>query len=329
VTGDRLDAEYVLPLRWLDDREAVELTGYLEQLHGWIDVTVVDGSPRELFAAHSRAWSGFVQHCEPAPWPGANGKVRGVMTGLRRARHDAVIIADDDVRYDAAALAAVVAALHDVELVRPQNYFTPLPWHGRWDTARTLINRAFGSDYPGTLGVRRSTLLAGGGYRGDVLFENLELMRTVKALGGRQRRADDLFVARRPPRVRQFLSQRVRQAYDDFAQPLRLVAELLLLPLSLWSLRHPTRLLMLAVAGCGVAELGRRRSRGRTVFGATSALWAPAWLAERAVTVWLALWLRLIRGGVKYGDGRLRVSATPQRRLSSALRARGNEEVPT
>ena len=42
------------------------------------------------------------------------------------------------------------ARRHD--LVRPQNYFEPLPWHARWDTARTLLNRGLGRDYPGTLG---------------------------------------------------------------------------------------------------------------------------------------------------------------------------------
>jgi hypothetical protein len=321
VTADRLAAEYVLPLRWHDDRELGELAAYLQQLSRWVDVTVVDGSASDLFAAHSRAWGENVQHCVPSPWPGANGKVKGVMTGLSRARHDIVIIADDDVRYDLATLTAVVAAMNVADLVRPQNYFAPLPWHARWDTARTLINRAFGSDYPGTLAVRRALLMAGGGYRGDVLFENLELIRTVKALGGRERRADDLFVARRPPRLSQFLGQRVRQAYDDFAQPARLIAELLLLPLALLSSGRPSRLLTMALIGCGVAEFGRRRAAGRAAFGPTSALWAPAWLAERAITVWLAFGARIVFGGVKYGDGRLRDSASSGRTLAARFAA--------
>ena len=57
----------------------------------------------------------------------------------------AVVIADDDVRYDprpAHPRRRISCATHD--LVRPQNYFSPLPWHAVWDTARTLINRAFG-----------------------------------------------------------------------------------------------------------------------------------------------------------------------------------------
>ena len=63
---------------------------------------------------------------------------------------------DDDVRFDRPGLERVVDLLATHHLVRPQNYFSPLPWHALWDTARTLINRAPGPDYPGTLAVRRS-----------------------------------------------------------------------------------------------------------------------------------------------------------------------------
>ncbi|MEJ7742178.1 MAG: hypothetical protein WKF73_06280 [Nocardioidaceae bacterium] len=52
------------------------------------------------------------------------------------------------------------------EFVRPQNFFAPLPWHARWDSARSLLNRAFGDDYPGTFGVQRSALEKTGGYCG-------------------------------------------------------------------------------------------------------------------------------------------------------------------
>src|SRR5918912_708810 len=82
------------------------------------------------------------------------------------------------------ALAAIVAELDSADVVRPQNYFDPFPWHACLDTARSLLNRISGGDWPGTLGVRRSRLLATHGYDGKVLFENLELVRTVKAAGG-------------------------------------------------------------------------------------------------------------------------------------------------
>ncbi|MBA3488076.1 MAG: glycosyltransferase, partial [Longispora sp.] len=172
--------EYVLPLRWKEDSGAPELTDYLHWLARHVDVTVVDGSAPDLFAAHAERWGHIVRHVHPDPWLDyANGKVNGVTTGLRLARHEHVIIADDDVRYDEGTLRTVDELLDGVDLVRPQNYFEPSPWHARWDTARTLLNRALAADYPGTLGIRRSMFTTTGGYDGNALFENLELIRTV------------------------------------------------------------------------------------------------------------------------------------------------------
>src|SRR5690606_6622159 len=211
--------EYVLPLRWRDDRELADLTAYLALLRRWADVTVVDGSDRERFAAHAAAWAGLVRHLRVDGDQGRNGKVRGVLTGIGVARHEQIVIADDDVRYDRASLDAVVSDLAFASLVKPQNHFTPLPWHARWDTGRSLLNRAIASDYPGTYAVRRSAMRRIGDYDADVLFENLELERTIRASGGVVSDRPDIYVARRPPTLRHFLSQRVRQAYDSFAQP--------------------------------------------------------------------------------------------------------------
>ena len=306
-----IDAEYILPLRWSDDDGLGELVAYLRELTALIDVTVVDGSPQPLFAAHAHAFPPGVRHLPVEPWPGRNGKVAGVMTGVRAARHDRVVVADDDVRYDRASLRAVVGMLDTADIVRPQNVFDPAPWHARWDTGRILLNRALGDDYPGTLAFLRAPLVAAGGYDGDVLFENLELIRTLRAVGGRERTAPDIFVVRRPPTARHFLHQRVRQAYDDFAQPVRLIAELLILPATI-TLAFGRRRALLVAAGAvvAVAERGRRRAGGASVFPRTAALWAPLWMLERGVCVWAALGMRL-RGGVRYSDGRLRRAATP------------------
>jgi hypothetical protein len=162
----------------------------------------------------------------------------------------------------------------------------------------------------------RRSAMRGRGYDTDVLFENLELERTVRARGGRVLVARDVYVTRRPPEVEKFLEQRVRQAYDDFAQPVRLVRELLILPVAVVAARRGglRALLAGAAAVIALAEAGRRRDGGSRVFPATAALWAPLWLAERGVTVWMAL-LQRGRGGVTYRDGRLRRAATSMRRL--------------
>ncbi|MCW2134896.1 glycosyltransferase [Arthrobacter sp. VKM Ac-2550] len=308
------EAEYVLPLRWFSDEGLEELTGYLRMLSGWIRITVVDGSAPGLYEVHAAAWAGLAEHRRPESWPGRNGKVAGVMTGVRHSSKKYLVLADDDVRYTLPALRRLVELLAEADVVRPQNYFLTLPWHARWDTARTLLNRAVASDFPGTLGVRRSALEATDGYDGDVLFENLELIRTVKAAGGRELRADDLFVGRIPATAAHFRGQRVRQAYDDFAQPIRLAVDLSLLPLTIFAARRPSRWIPLLAAAVAIAEAGRRRKNGRAVFPPTSALWAPCWLLERAVCIWLAVGQRL-GGGVKYAGNRMPTAGTPRYQL--------------
>lgn len=317
MAGDGTGVDYLLPLRWdaeTSRRERAELTGYLARLREWADVTVVDGSTPEVFAEHHRAWAPLVRHIAPdgtAP----NGKVAGVLTGIRATRQPRIVIADDDVRYDEAGLADAVGRLDRAGIVAPQNHFRPLPWHARWDTARSLINRAVGMDYPGTLAVRRE--LAAGGYRGDVLFENLELLRTVAARGGRIEWARDVFVERRPPSVRHFLSQRIRQAYDSQAQPARLAIELALLPGLVVQARAPRGYVGWAVAAIAVAAHGRHVAGGRSVYGPTAPLWAPLWVLERAHTAWIAL-ARRAAGGVPYAGGRLRRAASSVRELRQA-----------
>jgi hypothetical protein len=323
---DRLAAEYVLPLRWSEDSGLDELTAYLRRLCRWADVTVVDGSPAGIFARHHEAWRGLVRHLPPdQDLRYANGKVNGVTTGLRRARHELVVIADDDVRYDLDGLRAVLDALRAAELARPQNYFSPMVWHARWDTARSLLNRSLGGDYPGTLGVRRSAFLRLGGYDGDVLFENLELIRTVRAGDGREARLDDVYVRRLPPDTGRFLGQRVRQAYDDLAQPVRLAAFLSVAPVCAVALATGRRWVpvALAAAAVAVAEHGRRRYGGTSVFPASASLLAPVWVAERAVCGWLAVGLRAATGGVRYAGRRIGTAAHTTRQIRTRIASNG------
>jgi hypothetical protein len=318
---------YVLPLRMSDGDGRDELTGYLRTLARWCDdIIVVDGSSPQLFADNHHAWQNLVRHAAPDPRHASlMAKVPGVRTGVDMARHEAVIIADDDVRYERLALARMVDLLARHDLVRPQNVFAALPWHARWDTARTLLNRATGADFPGTLGVRRSTLGALGGYDGDVLFENLELIRTVEAGGGSVVSPMDLFVARLPPSANHFWGQRTRQAYDDFAIPARMAVWLSIIPALACSVarRNPRPPLLGAALTIALAERGRRRASGRSVFPASSAVLAPVWVLERGVCAWLAVLQRLRFGGVRYGDSVIRVAAHSPRQLRRRTAARG------
>ena len=313
---------YVLPLR----REALpshdELPAYLASLLPFVDeVVVVDGSPSDVFAAHARTFPAAVRHLPVDPSQKCrNGKVAGVRTALRAAHGERVVIADDDVRYDRDTLARVVAGLDDADVVRPQNVFVPMPWHAYLDSGRSLIARATGGDWPGTLAIRRSSYLRVGGYDGDVLFENLELVRTLRAVGGYERRLDDTFVVRRPPSAAHYLRQRVRQAYDEFARPARLGTQLAFAPLALIAARiaGSRGVAVLALIAIATAEAGRRRSGGTTAFPLLASLLAPCWIFERSFTSWLAVLARL-RGGVRYGNARVLRAATPARRLRRLL----------
>lgn len=307
-------ATYVLPIK-VATAASDELTAYLRRIAALMPVIVVDGSAPEVFAIHDTLWGGVVDH-RPVRSVTVNGKVAGLMDGVAAATTPLVVIADDDVRYDEPGLAEVIARLERHAVVVPQNYFAPLPWHARWDSARSLLNRALGHDYAGTAGVRRDALLVSRGYCGAVLFENLEMLRTLVAHGHDVNHADDVYVVRRPPDVRHFLGQRVRQAFDSGAQPGRLVVELAGLPLlALATAVDPRWLVVAALGSVALAEVGRRRAGGAAVFAGSLPLWAPCWVLERSVCAWLALTSR-VRGGVHYAGQRLQTSAHSVRRLT-------------
>ena len=318
-----LPLSYVLPLRWSDDHELAELTAYLTWLANTVDeVLVIDGSGEPLFSAHRAAWGRMVTHTKPAEHLDfVMGKVNGVDTGVRMARNEAVVIADDDVRYGERELEQMTEALEGAHLVRPHNHFSPLPWHARWDTGRILLNRAFGGDFPGTLGVRASCFRAIDGYDGDVMFENLELIRSVEAAGGTVSTRFDILVERRPPTTRHFVSQRVRQAYDDFTLPKRMALFLSVAPAvaTAAAARRPGLIAAGALATVAIAERGRRRAGATRVFEPLAALAAPLWVTERAITAWLAVGQRLLKGGTRYGETRIARSATPPKELRARL----------
>jgi hypothetical protein len=334
--GEPAGFTYVLPLAAGRPVTDPEFTAYLEGIAGQAELIVVDGSPPDVFAEHQRCWGHLGRHVPPEDRT-PMGKVGNVMTGVRLAAHDRVVIADDDVRFGP-ELRYLVARLDHADVVRPQNYFDPLPWHAVWDSGRSLLNRVSGGDWPGTLAVRRRALVAAGGYAGDVMFENYELAKTIEAFGGRHLVAADLFVRRLPPTTSQFLSQRARQAYDELARPARLAAFLTVVPAAglLAAGGQWARLRRAALTGVALtvaaAETGRRRHGARAWFPFRCSLAAPLWVAERSVCVWAALFARA-RGGVLYRGRRLRRAALGEAerraRVLAALAATSAPTVPS
>ena len=258
---------------------------------------------------------------DPDPRLLANGKVAGVLTGVRVASSRWLVIADDDVRYDESGLMEVQRSLEHADIVRPQNYFDPLRWHAYLDTARTLINRVTGGDWPGTFGVRRQALQATGGYDGNVLFENLGSLHGGRGRRTRASKAGCVRV-RRPPHARVFWSQRIRQAFDEFARPRRMLAWLALLPATAWVILRfrwngAAAVILMPMM---LAETGRRVDRGTAVFPLGATLMAPLWMLERGVCAWLAVAARVLLGGVPYRGRVLKRAATSPRVLCSSVR---------
>src|SRR5436305_11701038 len=108
-----VEATYVLPIRSAAP-PSKELTDYLRMLSGPMEVIVVDGSAPSRFRDNHREWATFATHVAPdADLRYRNGKVNGVVTGLRRATHHKIVVADDDVRYDQASLARVLQLLDE------------------------------------------------------------------------------------------------------------------------------------------------------------------------------------------------------------------------
>ena len=142
------------------------------------------------------------------------------------------------------------------------------------------------------------------------------MVRTAQAAGLRVSNRPDIIVARVVPLTRHFADQRLRQAYDSWAQPGRLVAELAILPLTaVLAVRRRRCLALLAGAVVAAAVTGRHRySPLPTPWDAPA--WSLAWVAELAVLSWYAVGVR-VRGGVRYHGRRVTRAAHRPRELAT------------
>src|SRR3954466_12719683 len=214
---------YLLPIRRVAfaAQEASELAEYFRDLaENGCNVLVVDGSPADVFDRHDQAWRGLCRHAQVDRSFGfLNDKVNGIHTGVNLATTEKIVLGDDDIRYAASEMDRICDLLDEFEVVRPQNFLSPLPWWGRMEASRMLINRATlrTADYPGTCAFRRETMLRVGPYDGDVLFDNEEMIRHFARERATVKYATNLFVRKKPPGFRKWIEQRPRQAYEDFS----------------------------------------------------------------------------------------------------------------
>lgn len=305
---------YLLPIRRsaFSEAEAQEFVTYFETLRGAAcEVIVVDGSPPEVFEQHRRLWSAVCRHeAVDRRFGYLNDKVNGIHTGVELASCEKIVLADDDIRYTPNDIEKMIALLDDYEMVRPQNFLSPLPWWARIESARMLINRATLriGDYPGTCAFRRSTMLRVGHYDGDVLFDNEEIVRHFARVGAAISYAVDFFVQKRPPTLGKWKEQRPRQAYEDFglrAKTALFLAWPILLVLS-GALGGAAGLLLcillISIFATALACAGGARGEASEYIPGWACLYAPLWVAERSFSTYWAVYRYLRYGGYPFGD---------------------------
>ena len=304
---------YLLTIRRVrfDRQEAEDFKTYFRRLaEAGCEILVVDGSQPEIFAAHAEAWQNTCRHEPVDPqYKYLNGKVNGIHTGIAIAEHERVILADDDIRYSPDDVRRMADLLGKYDMVRPQNYFQPLPLWARTEAARMLINRAWISegDYSGTLGVTKDAMRRAGHYDGDVLFDNEEIVRHFRLKGANIKYARDFFLLKLPPTFGKWIEQRPRQAYEDFVMRAKTLF-FLALPLILiftW-LNSGARLsviyaAIIALGSIVTAARGLNDGAAR-FFPPWIIFYAPLWIVERSFSTYWAFYWYFTRGGYPFGD---------------------------
>ena len=304
---------YLLTIRRVrfDREEAIDFHKYFMTLAvAGSEVLVVDGSPPGVFSKHAKEWRNVCRHEPVDPqYKYLNGKVNGIHTGVGLAAHDSIILADDDIRYTPDDVRRMSDLLENYDMVRPQNYFRPLPVWARTEAARMLINRAFirEGDYSGTLGVTRGAMLRVGHYDGDVLFDNEEIVRHFRLKGARIGYARDFFLLKLPPSFEKWIEQRPRQAYEDFvmrAKTLFFAAVPIVLALTLLKSGWRMTLIYAALISLGaIVSAARGLNDGATKFFPPQVVfYAPLWVAERCFSTYWAFYWYLRHGGYPFGD---------------------------
>ena len=305
---------YLLPIRRsaFNEAEAQDFVGYFRTLSDvGCEVMAVDGSPDDVFAQHRALWVDVCRHERVDKRFGyMNDKVNGIHTGVEIASCEKIVLADDDIRYTTADIEKMISLLEEFEMVRPQNFLSPLPWWARMESARMLINRAtLGTgDYPGTCAFRRSTMLRVGHYDGDVLFDNEEIVRHFARFGASINYAIDFFVQKRPPTLRKWKEQRPRQAYEDFglraktALFLAIPIVLLLSALAAGLFGFVLCLLLISIFAIALACAGSARGEAGEFIPPWTCLYAPLWVFERSFSTYWAVYWYLRHGGYPFGD---------------------------
>jgi hypothetical protein len=263
------------------------------------EVIVVDDSPAPVFENNRRVLRWVSRHIAARPRHRSfSGTIDVVRTAIDVSTCDKVIVAEENVRYDSAAIDSVCELLDSHEVVEPQDYFDPLPWWIGIEAGRMLVHRGVEPlpDHGATFGMRKATVRSLRGV--DVAWSNGDdPVRHLTSQGAEVFSACDVFVRRLPPPLGDWLHDRPKQAGDDFAMPVKTAFFFALLPVAM----------ILAVLGgarlaggyAGAIALSslvlaiRGRAGKATFFPLRACLSAPLWVLERSISVYWALFRKL------------------------------------
>lgn len=277
-----------------------DLASYLSTLAvAGCEVIVVDGSPSCLFESNSRTLRWVARHVAARPrHRNFCGGIDLVRAAVDLSNSEKIIVADENVRYSTEAIDTICTLLDTHEVVEPQDYFEPLPWWSGIEAGRMLVHRGVEPlpDHGATFGLRKSSVR---GLRGiDVGWWNGDdPVRRLASLGAEVFSACEVFVRRLPPAFTAWLSERPKQADDDFAMPAKTAFFLALLPVAALLAAFGGIRLTGGYAGAivfgSVALAIRGRGGAAPFFPLRACLCAPLWMAERSISVYWALFRKL------------------------------------
>jgi hypothetical protein len=286
-----------------------DLASYLSTLSVFnCEVIIIDGSPGPIFESNGRVLRWVGRHIAARPrHRNFGGGIDLVRAAVDVSSCEKIIVAGENVRYAPEAIDTICALLDMHEVVEPQDYFEPLPWWSGIEAGRILVHRGVEPlpDHGATFGVRKSAVR---GLRGiDVGWWNGDdPVRRLASLGAEVFSACEVFVRRLPPAFGAWLSERPKQADDDFAMPVKTAFFLALLPVA--ALMAVFGGMRLTGGYAGAILIGsivlaiRGRGGAASFFPLRACLCAPLWMVERSISVYWALF-RKLRGSTAHPAG--------------------------
>jgi len=274
-----------------------ELAAYLSNLViSNFDVIVVDASSPPAVDRNCRVLRWVSRYFAAAPQ-----QRDPVRSAIGLAACEKVIVAGRHVRYTDEALDELSRLLDLHEVVEPQDYIDPLPWWGAIETGRILVHRSLTplADHGSTFAFRKCAI------RGLRTIEPStpadDCVRRLASQGAEVFSALEVFVRRIPPALSEWARTRRCQADEDLYVPAKAALFFVLLPIAIIlglvsGLRFAAGYAG-AIAFTSFALAVRGRIGAATFFPWRTCLYAPLWVLERSISVYLALFWKVIGAG--------------------------------